>query len=416
MEPTTKADGIRPAATHDFSAKLRQPSLFGRVAEYVAWQRALRAARARGEAPPAYPDWAPLSINLDLTTACNYRCDHCIDWDILNKPIKFDLGRLFASLDAMAARGLKSVILIGGGEPTLHPAFVEVVQRLKQRGLSVAVVTNGSRTDRLLEIADLLDERDWIRLSLDAGTNETFVRMHKPVQKDLTLEAICADIPELRARNPKPRVGFSFVITWEGARRDGETEVVENIDEIVPATRLAKAHRFSYISLKPFLTRRGDGSEVLAPEEARHQERTLARIRREVDRAKTFAGDGFEVVESINLLVLEHGNWRDFTRQPRVCHMQALRQVLTPMGLFNCPAHRGVEKAKLAGPEAFAGEAERRALRLSTAGILERFDASRECAEVTCLYHPVNWWLERAIEEGTPLEDGPAAEREDWFL
>ena len=51
---------------------------------------------------------------------------------------------------------------------------------------------------------------------------------------------------------------------------------------------------------------------------------------------------------STNLRVLEEGNWREFTRQPRTCHMQALRQVLTPMGLYNCPAHRGVEKARIA--------------------------------------------------------------------
>ena len=63
--------------------------------------------------------------------------------------------------------------------------------------------------------------------------------------------------------------------------------------------------------------------------------------------------------ESTNLRVLEQGSWRDFTRQPRTCHMQALRQVLTPMGIFNCPAHRGVEKARVGGADAFASDGAR---------------------------------------------------------
>ncbi|MCB9890013.1 MAG: radical SAM protein, partial [Planctomycetes bacterium] len=125
----------RVAPTHDFTGKLRQPSLLPRVHDYVAWQRERRAALARGEAGPAMPDWAPLSINLDLTTACNYRCDHCIDWDILNSPIKYDYARLEQSMTEMAARGLRSVILIGGGEPTVYPGFESMVRHLKTLGL-----------------------------------------------------------------------------------------------------------------------------------------------------------------------------------------------------------------------------------------------------------------------------------------
>jgi 2-iminoacetate synthase ThiH len=150
----------RLAPTHDFAAKLLQPSLLPRVVDYVAWQKQVRAARALGQPEPAMPDWAPLSINLDLTTACNYRCDHCIDWDILNSPIKYDFDQLQASLRGMAERGMRSVILIGGGEPTVYPGFTEVVRFLKQLGQQVAIVSNGSRNDRILEIIDALGDGD----------------------------------------------------------------------------------------------------------------------------------------------------------------------------------------------------------------------------------------------------------------
>lgn len=404
-------------AVHDFSAKLRQPSLYGRVVDYVAWQREARAAAARGEAGPTMPSWAPLSVNLDLTTACNYACDHCIDLEILNSGIAHEEATLRASLTEMAARGLRSVILIGGGEPTVYPGFPGFARFLKDLGLAVAVVSNGSRNERILEAVDRFDAGDWVRLSLDAGTDATFQAMHKP-KKPVTLDHICAGITRIKARNPAPRLGFSYIVTWRGAAtRGADDRVVENLDEMPLAARRARDAGFDYISFKPFLTRRPDGAEVMDPAQAEADQATvLARIRARLEEAKAFATPSFRVLESANLKALETGAWQTWTLQPRTCHMQALRQVLTPLGLYNCPAHRGVEKAKVGPKDAYASPAACDATAAATQGILRRFDASVECREVTCLYHDTNWWLEQAIE-GAGLD--PAAtspEGKDWFL
>ena len=415
-ESSDQAGAKSSHAIHDFSGKLRQPGLLdGAVAAYVDWQRELRAARADGRADPPPPaDHAPLSINLDLTTACNYRCDHCIDWDILNSRFKHQEEQLLASVREMARRGLKSVILIGGGEPTLYPRFVEFVAELKQLGLQVAVVSNGSRGEKLLAIAPLLDEKDWIRLSLDSGSNELFRAMHKPVDKDLTLDAICAWIPRIKAANPRPRLGFSYIIVWDGAQRDG-TDVHENVHEILLASQRAKAAGFDYISLKPFLERTPEGAEVMDPSGSTLSfADMLARVRTEVDKALALADGRFDVYVSTNLAMLETGDWSSYTKQPRVCHMQALRQVLTPTGLFNCPAHRGVEKAKIAEADGFGTPEKAAETTAALAGILDSFDASHECREVTCLYNRVNWWLEETIASGEAIE--PSPERRDYFL
>ena len=402
---------------HDFGAKLRQPGLLPHVRAYVAWQRAVRDARRRGVEAPEMPPHAPLSINLDLTTACNYACDHCIDWEILNSGVNHDDARLRASMVEMAARGTKSVILIGGGEPTVYPGFVSFARFLKDIHLQVSVVSNGSRNDRILEAAERFDAEDWIRLSLDAGTDATFQRMHSP-KKPITLEAICAGIRPIKERNPLPRVGFSFIIVWAGAEREANAPVVENVDEIPLAARLARDAGFDYVSYKPFLTRAEGGAEVMDPARATADlASVVARIRARVDEAKAFASPSFRVVESTNLRVLESGTWRDWTRQPSMCHMQALRQVLTPLGLYNCPAHRGSAKAKIAGKDAYDGHEKARATAAATAAILDRFDASHECRDVTCLYNDVNHAIERAVQGGGGFEEGDASpETLDWFL
>ncbi|MBO47063.1 MAG: hypothetical protein CMJ96_09255 [Planctomycetes bacterium] len=101
---------------HDFAAKLRGPRAHASIARYLEWQRTVRSSLAQGKEAPIFPEnLGPLSVNLDLTTACNFACDHCIDWDSLNSPVRYDMDSLRASLRALTNRGMQSIILIGGG-------------------------------------------------------------------------------------------------------------------------------------------------------------------------------------------------------------------------------------------------------------------------------------------------------------
>ena len=405
-------------AYHDFSSKLRQASLLPGVMDYVKWQAAAREAQSQGAEAPSPPDAAPVSINLDLTTACNYRCDHCIDWHILNSGVQHREEQLRGSLREMTRRGLKSVILIGGGEPTMYPRFADVVRFLKQElKLQVAIVSNGGRNDRILEIADCLGPGDWVRLSLDSGTDATFQAMHRP-RKPITLEEICAWVPQIKDRNPGLQVGFSFIVTWKGAQRD-DTKVVENIDELLAAAELARRYRFDYISIKPFLVRAEEnGSEVMDPQQAQEKlETVVARIRQSIAAARKLETDSFKVVESTNLRLLEDQTWQRYTRQPRNCHMQFFRQVLTPHGVFNCPVYRSVPAAKVAEADGYRDESACTQTRGDLGKMILRFDAAHECNQVTCLYNSVNWWLEDLIQDPAQLAKlEPCADRGDYYL
>ena len=53
----------------------------------------------------------------------------------------------------------------------------------------------------------------------------------------------------------------------------------------------------------------------------------------------------------------------------------------------------------------------------ATGFLLDKFDASVECAEVTCLYNEVNWWLEEMVEGQQNLDDIQVTpDRGDTFL
>lgn len=401
---------------HDFAAKLSDP----RVAPSV--ERYLDRARGRRQSPPAAEatcengKHGPISINLDLTLACDHRCAHCIDAELLNGGRHLERNIVLGTLELLARRGLRSVILIGGGEPTLHPFFEDVVGAIKKLDLQCAIVSNGSHNHKIASVARLLGAKDWVRLSLDAGTDRTFQALHRP-RKPITLEHICRTAAALKARAPHVQLGFSFVVIWASP---GQTvsPVADNVFEMHRAAVLAREHGFDYISFKPMLARDSRRAEIVnlgrlecdgTPEQT-----AIGDIRDCLREAQAVAGPGFRVVPSRNLLALLDGAALERSaRQPSQCHVQQFRHVVTPNGIFACPAHRGNAGSRLADcsgystPEAFDDTAR------ATEAQIGRFDAAVECSGVTCIYNAANWWLEELVQSGQPLQSSAAA---DFFL
>ena len=394
------------SSIHDFATKLTQPGAKDALEHYVRWQveqRANVSASDLGSETAMVPDFAPISINLDLTTACNFACDHCVDLDILNTGIRYDHDRLMSSLELMADRGLRSVIVIGGGEPTLYPKFAEVIRFMKKLGLQVAIVSNGTGNQKIADVADCMDGNDWVRLSLDSGTDATFQPMHKP-RKEFTLEGICAKVPAIKAANPDLTMGFSYIVTWRGAFIN-DTDIVPNLQEIAQAARLARDSEFDYISFKPFLTRDElNNAEVIDIKRQEDTELTVAQIQAQIDEAVTLETDTFRVLRSTGLKAMLSGQTQALGKQPQQCHMQFFRQVLSPLGLYNCPVYRNQDHGELGDKNAAADELAYDATRVRTATLIRDFNATTSCEKVTCLYNDVNWWIERLIENPEQLD------------
>jgi len=383
---------------HDFSAKLRQNSVIGGLREYITWQRQLREG---GNAP--LPCRGPLSINLDLTSACNFACPHCVDSNIINTTRTLDFETIRASIETMAEGGLLSVILIGGGEPTLHKDFEKIVRMLKERRMQVGIVTNGSKLQKVARVADLLDEGDWVRLSLDAGHEDTFAKSHRP-RGDVRLAGILQAASALKRVNPRISLGYSFVIVWNGIEI-GAHELCPNIAEMSEAVRQALDHDFDYVSFKPCLIRLEDSHKesLLAKPGGLSEDEIIAAIQAGLVQARTAADGRVKILESVNLQALLEKRLTELKNQPKVCHAQFFRTVLTPSAVFHCPALRGVEKGRIAGSDGYACAAAFEQTMANLEGSIKTFDASEECREVACFYNHVNWWIERTIVSDTDV-------------
>lgn len=396
---------------HDFSAKLRQNSVIGMLREYITWQRAVRQNPRAG----TFPQRGPISINLDLTSACNFACPHCVDSTIINTTHYLTYENISASIDTLVDHGLLSVILIGGGEPTLHKDFESIVRLLKNKRLQVGVVTNGSRLHKVGRVADLLEEGDWVRLSLDAGREDTFIRSHRP-RGPVHLAKILNDAAVLKRAHPHISLGYSFVIVWEGIEINGHA-LCPNIAEMGEAVRQALAYCFDYVSFKPCLIRLEDSRKesLFARPGNRQEDEVIAEIQAGLAEAKRIANGKVKVLESVNLLALLDRKLHELKQQPAECHAQFFRTVLAPSGIFHCPALRGVEKGRIASSEGYAAvQFGRTHDRLKRS--IQSFDAAQECSVVACFYHHVNWWIERFIQSATPVDQIEAVVDNNFFL
>ena len=396
---------------HDFGAKLRQNSVIGGLRDYITWQRELRQGKTA-----SLPLRGPLSINLDLTSACNFACPHCVDSTIINTTRTLDFEMIRASIETMVEHGLLSVILIGGGEPTLHKDFEKIVRILKERRMQVGIVTNGSKLQKVARVADLLEEGDWVRLSLDAGHEDTFAKSHRP-RGDVHLAGILQAASDLKRANGRISLGYSYVIVWKGIEI-GAHELCPNIDEMSEAVLQATDHGFDYVSFKPCLIRLEDSHKesLLAKPGGLSEDEIIAAIRDGLEKAKAAANGRVKILESVNLQALLEKRLTELKTQPKICHAQFFRTVLTPSGIFHCPALRGVDKGRIAGPDGYADRAAFEKTTASLEGSIKTFDASEECRVVACFYNHMNWWIERTIASDTDVRDIEPVVDNNFFL
>lgn len=110
------------------------------------------------------PDLARLTVvDWTLGNACNYACSYCpaglhdgsAPWPDPARVVAF-CDRL---IDHYAAMGRSLLFQFSGGEPTVYPHFLTLVQHLHGRACKVGVISNASRTLRWWsEARPLLDQ------------------------------------------------------------------------------------------------------------------------------------------------------------------------------------------------------------------------------------------------------------------
>jgi uncharacterized radical SAM superfamily Fe-S cluster-containing enzyme len=123
------------------------------------------------------------TLLLDLTDHCNLTCPTCFASSSPQRSWFAPVASVLAALDARLARegGSLDVVMLSGGEPTLHPDFTAIVEGVLARNIQRLLInTNGTvlaRNDRLLDIFARHRDRVEIYLQYDGFRESTHLAL-----------------------------------------------------------------------------------------------------------------------------------------------------------------------------------------------------------------------------------------------
>jgi len=136
----------------------------------------------------------PLTVSIELTQRCNFRCVHCYLGD-LGAQGAVGSDRLASLLEELAGMGTLFLVFTGG-EPLLRPDTLALASLARRLGFSLALLTNGSLVDE--RTADALAQLVvQVSISLYGPTAEVFEGVTRVPG---SFEKVCRAVELLRAR------------------------------------------------------------------------------------------------------------------------------------------------------------------------------------------------------------------------
>jgi len=182
-----------------------------------------------------------ISTHISPEGSCNLRCPYC---SVTNRGPRnrIEFADIVTYLEALIERGLKAVIITGGGEPVLYPEINKLVRYIKyERGLDVALITNGTVLRKLEK--DVRKAFSWLRVS---------VNIFNGWQDKIS-------IPD-EILNSSATIGLSYVYTAEHAF---ETRTdVRQLDIFKAIQKLMDRYNAKYLRVLPNCLIMGDVFDV----------------------------------------------------------------------------------------------------------------------------------------------------------
>ena len=111
-------------------------------------------------------------INIEPTTRCNFSCWYCVGRQMIQEDID---PRNFAKM-LKNFPNVKTIALVGEGEPLMHKGFFEMARSARDHGARVLIISNGSTlsTSNVQQLCDA--EVAYIAVSIDSIDPDQFAR------------------------------------------------------------------------------------------------------------------------------------------------------------------------------------------------------------------------------------------------
>jgi len=270
---------------------------------------------------------APVVVDLDPTTFCDLACPECISSGVINKG-QFDKDRVVSLAKELALSGVKAVVLIGGGEPLMHKSIGTVIEILYRSGLQIGLVSNGTLIHRYIEpLAEMIS---WVRISMDAGSQEVY-DSYRPSGRKQSVYPTVIENMRLLGKRKKGTLGYSYLLMF---RLDEDGQLIEsNYHDVLNGARVAKDVGCDYFEVKAMYD--DDHQVMVPPAELYFAFEAMLPELRELET------DDFHVLHSSTYDALSSTVRRKQIKEYTHCPVMEMRTTITPSGVFACPSHRG---------------------------------------------------------------------------
>ena len=187
-----------------------------------------------------------LSIRIETSADCNLRCCYCNGVSGRKLPGEISFKTLKRTISEAGALGAKSVVVIGGGEPTIYPHFKPLIRYIDGLGMIPVIITNATNISPKLAAflythnASVLFKFDsLIERTQDylAGKNGAYKLIKSGVENLLSAGFN-------KSKGKQLRCGASFVLTkknyneipaiWRFCR---DNNIYPNLEDFIPRNR-----------------------------------------------------------------------------------------------------------------------------------------------------------------------------------
>lgn len=199
----------------------------------ILWHRERIEAWLRGERI------APITVDMSLTRACNYKCEYCYGRLQENPRKLITQDVMFRFLDEAAEIGVKGISFVSDGESSVAPIFPQCIVRGSENGLSMAMGTNGYLLTRD-KLDQILPHLTYLRFNISAGDPKRYSEIHGVPDSYFT--QVCQNIRDAmeikRANNLSVTIGMQMVLMPQYA------------DQILPIAKLGRELLPDYLVIK----------------------------------------------------------------------------------------------------------------------------------------------------------------------
>lgn len=186
-------------------------------------------------------DIYPVYMEISPSGSCNHRCTYCALDYMEYQPRLLDADILKTRLTELGRLGVRSVMYAGEGEPLLHKNIADIINHTKKSGIDVAITSNGVLFNEKL-FTKTLASITWIKVSINAGTKETYAKIHRTKEDDFgkVIENITKAVEFREKEGLKSTIGMQMIL------------LPENINEAVMLARKAKEIGADYLVIKSY--------------------------------------------------------------------------------------------------------------------------------------------------------------------